>query len=329
MKRLFSRELEIKEQLFNVLMFAGIVSNIAGAISNAIIVGFGISFIVCCTCALLLILLGVIGYFTNEQGKIVWIFLGLLVYGEFPFLYYVYDTACIVYLLLGIIALAIFINGLKGMIVSISSIVYYVAIMVLERNFPWKYMKNSVDSTSRFLITIVSYFIVVAVLVSVTITMITEYKKQKEYSKSLKDDIESLRKIDPLTHTFTKGYITAYLESLVNNNEEFTIALYKFKGHDKLQRQYGSAFVDVQMMTLSDIIVNEAKSVGICARYSDDSFLVVFNNDAIDQLDETYRRIDLKLSGINNNLFAYSRDICKRTLDDDLNTTLAKLNNLN
>ena len=99
--------INLQKRLFWKLVITGCIANAVGFLSNVILFGMNLPTIVCGVCVLMIMLCGVAGIHYEKQKTAAAVMVLLLSLGEFPFLVYVYGANMGVYLVLGIVALAI------------------------------------------------------------------------------------------------------------------------------------------------------------------------------------------------------------------------------
>lgn len=101
-------EKDMSWKMYQILTITACIANLIGTICNFCIHGMKLPTILCGICLLMIVTIGIIGWTTKKVQIPAVLIILLLVWFEFPYLYYCYGDASIVYLVLGVVGLAIF-----------------------------------------------------------------------------------------------------------------------------------------------------------------------------------------------------------------------------
>lgn len=109
MNFLFDTSIDVNRRQFYVLAMGSCIGNLAGFIGNALIFGWNGTTIFCGICMLLMAAGSFIGIKKGQIRYASYLMIAVLSLVEFPTLYYIYQTGTIVYMVLAMVAIAIFI----------------------------------------------------------------------------------------------------------------------------------------------------------------------------------------------------------------------------
>lgn len=101
-------EQDMSWKMYQILTITACTANLIGTICNFCIHGTKLPTILCGICLLMIVTIGIIGWTTKKVQIPAVLIILILVWFEFPYLYYCYGDASIVYLVLGVVGLAIF-----------------------------------------------------------------------------------------------------------------------------------------------------------------------------------------------------------------------------
>lgn len=88
-------------KMYQILTITACTANLIGTICNFCIHGAKLPTIICGICLLMIVIIGIAGWTTKKVQIPAVLIILLLVWFEFPYLYYCYGDASIVYLVLG------------------------------------------------------------------------------------------------------------------------------------------------------------------------------------------------------------------------------------
>lgn len=153
---------KLQKNLSWVLVLTGCIGNMVGFLSNAMMFGMSLPTIVCGVCEVIVILCGIAGIGLKKQkvATVVMILVTTLI--EFPFLFYVYGASMGVYLILGIVALAVYFPKPYKIPILIGVILLDVTVIMLSSFYPVSLDK--MNRESQFGTVLCSYIIVAVVL---------------------------------------------------------------------------------------------------------------------------------------------------------------------
>ena len=144
-KKRIELEQDMSWKMYQILTITACTANLIGTICNFCIHGMKLPTILCGICLLMIVTISIVGWTTkNVQIPAVLIIL-ILVWFEFPYLYYCYGDASIVYLVLGVVGLAIFFPRNVVIVSFTVTLLEYLVIMMssFERPSVWRNMEEA------------------------------------------------------------------------------------------------------------------------------------------------------------------------------------------
>lgn len=175
-------DLQIKEDEMNaklqrkfiwVLVITGCFSNLVGFLSNAVMFGMSLPTVVCGVCVIFVVVCGVIAIGFGKQKSASAVIVMMFVLVEFPFLLYVYGANMGVYLVLGIVALAVYFPRPYHIPAIIITILLHVSVMILSYFHPST--MEEMDRKSQMGTMICSYIIVAVASAVILCNLISQY----------------------------------------------------------------------------------------------------------------------------------------------------------
>ena len=100
-KKRIELEQDMSWKMYQILTITACTANLIGTICNFCIHGTKLPTILCGICLLMIVTIGIIGWTTKKVQIPAVLIILILVWFEFPYLYYCYGDASIVYLVLG------------------------------------------------------------------------------------------------------------------------------------------------------------------------------------------------------------------------------------
>lgn len=101
-------EKDMSWNMYQILVNTAVSANLIGTICNFCIHGTELPTILCGVCLLMILIIGCAGWITQKVQLSAVVIILILSWFEFPYLYYCYGNTAIVYLILGIVGLAVF-----------------------------------------------------------------------------------------------------------------------------------------------------------------------------------------------------------------------------
>ena len=133
---------------FYVLCLGSCAGNLAGVLANAAIHGLSLPTLFCFCCMLAVFALSAFGCVTRRCQPACYALLFVLVFVEFPALYYIYGAPTTPYLILGIVGLAIFIPHQQAALLATLAFAWDLFVMSMAHLFPAQLEPVTADAVS-------------------------------------------------------------------------------------------------------------------------------------------------------------------------------------
>lgn len=265
------------KKLFWVLVLTGCIANMIGFLSNAVMFGMTLPTIICGMSEVAMLICGGIGIGLKKQKSAAAIMVLLLTLIEFPFLFYVYGSNMGVYLILGIVAVAVYFPRPYHVPTIIVTILLDVSVLILSYLYPSTMEKMSLKSQVG---TMLCSYVIVAVAVAVILcNLISQYKLQHEQILKISKELEYAAKRDALTGVYNRGYLIDTLKRWMNmENKHFLAVLIDIDDFKKVNDTYGHVYGDEVLTELTRLMRQAIQGRGIAARYGGEEFMLLFED---------------------------------------------------
>lgn len=320
----FFTRYRLKNILYLLIICSAILCNITAFVVDIIMYGFYPLVMLYPIIIVIFTAIGIVGSITRKKETALIVLLVILDVFEMPLVYYLYGINALPFLLLNISCNAVFLRQKTRMILLPLTFLVYVISIVFSHFHPQKFIDFSGDRTIP---AIISFFTVAFILNILSITLISQYNVEKKKNGELKERIDNMSKRDPLTNTFSKSYADDYITYMLENTEAFSASVYKIASYEKLESKYGSQFCDVGTISLSEEIIKAAASISLISRYSNSTFIVIYNENDTPEVKEAIANIDDAIrNGISKyvDVLSYTEIFTK---DETLKSVLNKMSN--
>ena len=217
-KKRIELEQNMSWKMYQILTITACTANLIGTICNFCIHGMKLPTILCGICLLMIVTIGIIGWTTKSVQIPAVLIILLLVWFEFPYLYYCYGDASIVYLILGGVGLAIFFPRNVVIISFAVTLLEYLVIMLnsFERPSVWRNM----DEAGKIGTTIGSFVIVGVSVFAMIFELLRRYEEQRKQLLSLSEDLNFAANHDPLTRLYNRRYLVNQVNEWIRKPEK-------------------------------------------------------------------------------------------------------------
>ena len=293
-KKRIELEQDMSWKMYQILTITACTANLIGTICNFCIHGTKLPTILCGICLLMIVTIGIIGWTTKKVQIPAVLIILILVWFEFPYLYYCYGDASIVYLILGVVGLAIFFPRNVVIISFAVTLLEYLVIMLnsFERPSVWRNM----DEAGKIGTTIGSFVIVGVSVFAMIFELLRSYEEQRKQLLSLSEDLNFAANHDPLTRLYNRRYLVNQVNEWICKPEKsFWIVLMDVDDFKAVNDTYGHDAGDEVLKAVAELFMDKMKTYGRVCRWGGEEFLFVFygrNGDAAyDVLQEIYDEI--------------------------------------
>ena len=293
-KKRIELEQDMSWKMYQILTITACTANLIGTICNFCIHGTKLPTILCGICLLMIVTIGIIGWTTKKVQVPAALIILILVWFEFPYLYYCYGDASIVYLILGVVGLAIFFPRNVVIVSFAVTLLEYLVIMMssFERPSVWRNM----DEAGKIGTTLGSFVIVGVSVFAMIFELLRSYEEQRKQLLSLSEDLNFAANHDPLTRLYNRRYLVNQVNEWICKPEKsFWIVLMDVDEFKAVNDTYGHDAGDEVLKAVAELFMDKMKTYGRVCRWGGEEFLFVFygrNGDAAyDVLQEIYDEI--------------------------------------
>ena len=179
---------------------------------------------------------------------------------EFPTLYYIYQTGTIVYMVLAMVAIAIFIPTGNAIRFAGIVIVADVAAVILAYMRPLESEKLSKEVVLQS--TLCSLLIVLLCVFLISILLQMQRQRQEEEVKKLNEQLKDAADKDALTGLYNRRYLNQYLgELILDEKEEFDAVLIDLDFFKHVNDNYGHGFGDIILVEFARLLAKHEKNI--------------------------------------------------------------------
>ncbi len=170
MQHFFDPSIPAPLRRFYVLCLGSCAGNLAGVLANAAIHGLSLPTLFCFCCMLAVFALSAFGCVTRRCQPACYALLFVLVFVEFPALYYIYGAPTTPYLILGIVGLAIFIPHQQAALLATLAFAWDLFVMSMAHLFPAQL--EPVTADAAFSSALCTFTIVAFCLFAITVLLL-------------------------------------------------------------------------------------------------------------------------------------------------------------
>lgn len=293
MDRTLVTKYNLKNLLYYMVFIGGIACNMFGFIFDCLSYGFQIPYIIYILSGVYFLIVGIAGLVSGKTNIAIYAMFVIIDIVELPFVFYVFGLNALVYLLLGLVCNVIFLTGKGRIVLTILTILCDIGAVIIYKLVPESFIEFD---GNRFAPAIVSFVVVAITLCIMSAVLISQYNHEKARNKQLQERLNSYTKRDMLTNAFNKKYANEYLEAMMEEKEEFVVAAYKISSYERLKSKFGTNFCNVGLISLSEIILNHTALSAFVARYSESTFLIIFNDTETAEVKQTLYDINDEIS---------------------------------
>lgn len=261
---------------FYVLCLGSCAGNLAGVLANATIHGLSLPTLFCFCCMLAVFALSAFGCVTRRCQPACYALLFVLVFVEFPALYYIYGAPTTPYLILGIVGLAIFIPHQQAALLATLAFAWDLFVMSMAHLFPAQL--EPVTADAAFSSALCTFTIVAFCLFAITVLLNVQQERQAARLTQLSAQLEHAADHDPLTQLYNRRYLGRYLEGLLKEKAPFYLALLDLDWFKQINDKYGHAFGDQVLVEFARILSRCVAGHGIAVRFGGEEFMLVLSD---------------------------------------------------
>ncbi len=285
-----SIERDMSWKMYQILAITAGIANLLGTVCNFIIHGTEIPTMLCGVCFLIVIVVGSIGWNTKKTQLPAVLIILMVAWFEFPYLYYCYGNAAIVYLILGIVGLAMFFPRRMVIISYLFTLLEYLAIMEISFTRPSRW--SVMDAHSRMGTTFGSFLIVALSIFSMTFVLLRRYEEQREQLLAMSEELEFAANHDPLTKLYNRRFLVRCVEEWMRiPGKSFWIILLDVDDFKAVNDTYGHGYGDDVLREAGRLMLEQMQGRGIASRFGGEEFMLVFEQDDREQALLAFQKI--------------------------------------
>ena len=203
-------EKDMSWNMYQILVNTAVSANLIGTICNFCIHGTELPTILCGVCLLMILIIGCAGWITQKVQLPAVVIILILSWFEFPYLYYCYGNTAIVYLILGIVGLAVFFP--RSMVIAsyAFTLLEYLVIMMISFERPSRW--SNMDEIGIIGTTLGSFIIVALSVFTMIFVLLKRYEEQRKQLLTLSENLEFAANHDPLTRLYNRRYLVKQVD---------------------------------------------------------------------------------------------------------------------
>lgn len=273
---LFDIKIDLKIRLFYVLAWTACIANTLGYLTNALLYGFTPATIFPFGCALIIYAASAYGMVTQKTTIPVILILVICDLLEFPVLYCLYGAYRLSYMILGIVATALFLDHVWRIAATSLLILFDSALIIWKMNNPAFF--SAFASEDSAISVVVTFLIACISMVAMLSILLQQHIEQQKRMKTMAQELQLMASLDPLTQLYNRRYLTQYLEKKIRSGETaFAVALLDIDDFKYINDTYGHMFGDEVLQSFSKILMKHVKGHGIVTRFGGEEFMLVFH----------------------------------------------------
>lgn len=283
-------ERDMSWKMYQILVITAVIANLIGSICNFCIHGMELPTILCGVCFLIVGIVGIIGWITKKIQLPAVLIILTVAWFEFPYLYYCYENTSIVYLILGIVGLAMFFPRRRVIISYLFTLLEYLAIMAISFARPSRW--SVMDSHSIMGTTFGSFLIVALSIFAMIFVLLRRYEEQREQLLAMSEDLEFAANHDPLTKLYNRRFLVRCVEEWMRiPGKSFWVILIDVDDFKVVNDTYGHGYGDDVLREAGRLMLEQMQGKGIASRFGGEEFMLVFEQDDREQALLAFQKI--------------------------------------
>lgn len=277
MNKLYDFKIDLRLRLFYVLAGTACIANTLGYVTNMFLYGMTMAMLFPFVCALLIYGASAYGVCTKRTRIPAVVILVICDLLEFPVLYCVYGPYRLSYMILGIVATALFLEK-SWRIAGTGLLILFDAALVIWRMHNPKFLEAVAAEDDLLSVTITFLIACFSILAMLSI-LLRQHEEQRRCMNELTEELQVMANLDPLTQLYNRRYLTQYLERKIANKEgDFVVVLLDIDNFKQINDTYGHMFGDEVLQNFSIILLRHMKGQGIITRFGGEEFMAVFHS---------------------------------------------------
>ena len=283
-------EKDMSWNMYQILVITAVSANLIGTICNFCIHGTELPTILCGVCLLMILIIGCAGWITQKVQLPAVVIILILSWFEFPYLYYCYGNTAIVYLILGIVGLAVFFP--RSMVIAsyAFTLLEYLVIMMISFERPSRW--SNMDEIGIIGTTLGSFIIVAFSVFTMIFVLLKRYEEQRKQLLTLSENLEFAANHDPLTRLYNRRYLVKQVDEWMRiPGKNFWIILMDVDDFKVVNDTYGHGYGDDVLREAGRLMLEEMLGKGIASRFGGEEFMLGFEEDNREQVLQAFQNI--------------------------------------
>ena len=267
---------ELKTKLFRTLAITSCTANCVGFFINFLLHGFTKLALMCGACSVVLIALGLYGWFSKHMKFASMGIVSVAALFELPILIYAYGAYVSAYLILAVVCIALFLPKSSQWVMF--GIVFIIDTICITLSYivPSDFSKNTQESN---MMTMLWAYCIVAIAVFVLVRIIIlQYENQRAQIMKMTEELELVAHYDQLTGLYNRRYMMDTLEKWMTElDKEFIVVHIDLDDFKEINDTYGLVFGDSVLAEFGKILKENVKNIGFASRYGGQEFAMMID----------------------------------------------------
>ena len=279
-------EKDMSWNMYQILVNTAVSANLIGTICNFCIHGTELPTILCGVCLLMILIIGCAGWITQKVQLPAVVIILILSWFEFPYLYYCYGNTAIVYLILGIVGLAVFFP--RSMVIAsyAFTLLEYLVIMMISFERPSRW--SNMDEIGIIGTTLGSFIIVALSVFTMIFVLLKRYEEQRKQLLTLSENLEFAANHDPLTRLYNRRYLVKQVDGWMRiPGRNFWIILMDVDDFKVVNDTYGHDAGDNFLIELSQFFKGIPMLKDCVYRKGGDEFVAIIHGKGMTRMNIT------------------------------------------
>ncbi len=278
LEKKFSSEQELQKKLFYILAIASCVVSVFGFLLNLFKYGNVFPAWVCLGCGLAIIICSLFGIASRLRKYAIAGMLIIVIWIEFPILYYIHGEVILLYFALSIFGIVAFMPQRFSLPFSIATIIWDACVIVCRHYYPREF--QPVSETRALVFKMCTYLLVTISFLVITYMVIQAYERQKGELFSMNEQLYFAATHDPLTQLYNREYLMKEIDERMQSDEpKFMVVMLDIDNFKGVNDTYGHSFGDKVLVQFARFMKSEVGDKGFASRYGGEEFMIVFDHN--------------------------------------------------
>jgi diguanylate cyclase (GGDEF)-like protein len=186
---------------------------------------------------------------------------------------------------------------------NVTIITMFILLVMFEEYFPHLLIQHEQEQNFKDMLVQIPVTLTAAALILKMFAdaFRKEREKQREYSSLLQqknEELEQMSITDELSRTYNRRYIFQKLNEMATLNQKVAIVLIDIDNFKDVNDKFGHIIGDKVIGKMGQYLMELIGTEGIVGRYGGDEFLIILNNDSIDESEKIASKLVNELNAI-------------------------------